>query len=380
MINYRIAEQCDMESIIDFANMVFSMLRVPHNFEEMLPKVYAAPNLQPEIHVIAEEDGRLCGCLGMLVFPLRVAGETLRVGYLGTMAVHPRVRGRGTMGTLMEKQIERGKAMGLDMMVLGGQRQRYARHGFETCGATIGYSISAANVRHAMVQVDANGLSFAPMQREDVSFALSLYEALPVSGARTAENFLACVQSYREKPYTVTKQGEPVGYLVTSQDGQRITELVMKDDMWILSAIKGYMQEMGMRSLRVDAALHDETLNGLLAPLCEAYTVSPNCMLRMLNPERVIAAYMNLKAGIEPLADGRLVLSCGEAGTVEINVADGEIAVCSTDVPAELALSDQQAAMLLFGYNRFGVPADIRGRAPESWFPLPLRIPEPDSF
>lgn len=380
MINYRLAEKRDMESIIDFANMVFSMLRVPHNFEEMLPKVYAAPNLQPEIHIVAEEDGRLCGCLGMLVYPLRVAGETLRIGYMGTMAVHPRVRGRGTMGTLMEKQIERGKELGLDMLVLGGQRQRYARHGYETCGATIGYSISAANVRHAMTQVDTNGLCFAPMQQEDVSFALSLYEALPVSGARTAGNFLACVQSYREKPYMITKQGEPAGYLVTSQDGQRITELVMKDEMWILPAIKGYMEEKGMRSLRVDAAPYDAKLNGLLAALCEAYTVSPNCMLRLLNPERVIAAYMKLRAGIEPLEDGRLVLSCGELGKVEIAVADGEVAVCGTDAQPELELSDQQAAMLLFGYNRFGVPVDIRGKTPKSWFPLPLHIPEPDSF
>ena len=77
MINYRLAEPQDMDGIIDFANMVFSMLRVPHDFAQLLPKVYAEPHLQADIHLLAEEEGRLCGCLGMLVYPLRVAGETL---------------------------------------------------------------------------------------------------------------------------------------------------------------------------------------------------------------------------------------------------------------------------------------------------------------
>ena len=376
-MEYRVAQAKDLDGIIDFANMVFSMLRIPHNFEEILPKVYAAPHLKADIHVIAEEEGRLCGCLGMLVFPLRVAGETLQVGYLGTMSVHPRVRGRGTMGTLMEKQIERGKAMGLDMMVLGGQRQRYARHGFETCGATFGYSISAANVRHAMADVDASGIGFAPMQAQDVPYALGMYDRQAVAGARTQENFLDAVRSYGEKPYIVTGNGAPIGYLVTDKDGQRISEIVMEESGMLLPAIKGYMTGRGIRSLRVDAAPHDTALNRLLAPLCEGYAIGANCMLRMLRPERVIKAYMKLKAGMEPLADGRLTLACGEAGTVEMAVHHGEIAVERTDAPADACLADGQAAMLLFGYNRFAAP---KVAAPGNWFPLPFAIAEPDSF
>ena len=380
MMNYRCAGPQDMDKIIDFANMVFSMLRVPHNFEEMLPKVYAAPNLQPEIHIVAEEEGRLCGCLGMLVYPLRVAGETLRIGYMGTMAVHPRVRGRGTMGTLMEKQIERGKEKDLDVLLLGGQRQRYARHGYETVGATYNYSISAANVRHAMVQEDAEGVAFTPMTQADVPFALSLYDAQLVAGARTEENFLDAVKSYREKPYAVAKNGEAIGYLVTSQDGAYITEIRMKDASLILPAIKGYMAQQGLRLVQVAAAPYDTVLNELLAPLCEGFTISANCMLRLLHPEKVIGAYMKLKAALAPMEDGRLVLGCGEAGTVEIVVSGGETSVRRTEEAPQLALTDQQAAMLLFGFNRFALSAQMRNAAPGSWFPLPLHIPEPDSF
>ena len=373
MINYRLEKPQDMDGIIDFANMVFSMLRVPHDFAQLLPKAYAEPHLQADIHLLAEEEGRLCGCLGMLVYPLRV-------GYLGTMAVHPRARGRGTMGALVDMQVERGRAMGLDMLLLGGQRQRYGRHGFEACGTTIGYTVTAANVRHAMAETDAQGIRFAPMQPEDVPFAYALYDSQPVAGARTEENFLAVVQSYRERPLAVTRQGDALGYLVTSQDGQRVTEIVMKDSALILPALKAYMQDSGIGTLHVDAAPQDGALNGLLAPLCEHFAISPNCMLRMLKPERVIRAYMKLKAAAQPLADGRLTLSCGEAGAVDIAVSGGEITVRGTDAQSELALSDREAALLLFGCNRFAVPQAVRARAPEGWFPLPFCIPEPDSF
>ena len=112
-MHYRLANGRDMDALIDFIDMVFSMVRVPHDFEAILPKVYGPGRRRPEIHVIAEDDeGRLCGCLGMMTYPLRVAGRTLRVGYLGSMAVHPRARGQGVMGELLRRQIARAQRGG----------------------------------------------------------------------------------------------------------------------------------------------------------------------------------------------------------------------------------------------------------------------------
>ena len=381
MMEYRVAGAKDLDSIIDFANMVFSMVRVPHNFETLLPKVYAAPNLKADIHMIAEEDGRLCGCLGMLDYPLRVAGRPLRIGYLGTMSVHPRVRGRGTMGALVKKQVERAQEMGLDLLALGGQRQRYGTHGFESCGTTYAYSLTAANVRHTMGDVDTAGLAFAPMQAEDVPFALALYDAQAVAGARTQADFLAVVSSYSGVPYVVTIDGERAGYLIAMQDGQRITELVMREEALVYAALKGFMAHKALRALRVETAPHDVALNRLLAAVCEGYTQSNNCMVRVLNPQRVIAAYMALKQTIKPLADGRFAFVCGSAGAVEIAVSCGKIAVQRIDETQDmLRLDERQSSALLFGSNPFAVPEAVQAAVPAGWFPLPFAIPEADGF
>ncbi|MBP3646842.1 MAG: GNAT family N-acetyltransferase [Clostridia bacterium] len=380
MINYRQAELRDMESIIDLANMVFSMLRVPHNFSQMLPKVYAAPNLQPQIHVIAEEEGRLVGCLGMLVFPLRMANETLRVGYLGTMAVHPRVRGRGTMGELMEKQIKRGKELGLDMLVLGGQRQRYARHGFETCGANYVYSISKANVRHAYSDVSSEGVTFRLMQPSDASTAYALYDRQRVAGAREIMNFVDVLKSYGRAGWIIELNGEIVGYLCASSDLQTITELVLDNAELLPGIIKGWSEKTGGKLLHIHAAPHDVHLNERLAPVCEGYSLTPNCMIRVLNPKNVIKAYLELKNTYVALQPGVRIISWEGMGVYRIEIEqNGGIDVNECGEKADVVLTDRQAHQIMFDYNPY-TSRQKRKELDNNWFPLPFHISEPDSF
>ena len=380
MVNYRMARPEDMDGVIDFINMIFSMLRVPHNFETMLPKVYGRDFRLADIHVIAEdEEGRLSGCLGMYEFPLRVGDTTLRVGYLGSMAVHPRVRGQGTMGTLMQKQIERGFERGLDLMVLGGQRQRYQYSGFETGGTTYLYSISRSNVRHALVGAQDEGLTFAPMTQEDVPAALALYDRQTVAGARREDNFIATLVSYQRQALAVKQDGALVGYISAAADGGHLGEIVMAEESMILPAIKAWMNEKGVRSMHVAAAPHDVVLNNLLAPICEHCAITPNCMIRVLKPETVLTAYMKLKNGYDPLEKGELVLGWEGLGAYLVSVTEAGVSVEKTDAAPQIQLTGIEMHQLLFSHNRFGVPK-VGAAVPRSWFPLPLHIAEPDSF
>lgn len=380
MIHYRLSQSQDMEGLIDHINMVFSMLRVPHNFETMLPKAYSKELRIDDMHVIAEDEiGRLCGCLGMYVFPLRVMDTTLRVGYLGSMAVHPRVRGQGTMGTLMQEQIKRGYELGLDLMVLGGQRQRYQRSGFETGGASYVYSISRANVRHALAETDADGMTFRMMRQGDVPEMIGLYDSQIVAGARREDNFIATLRSYRREAWTILKEDAPVGYISATPDGQTIGEIVLKSPEMILPAIKAWMEEKNAKNLHISAAVYDKTLGELLAPVCEAFSLNPSIMIRVLKPETVLPAYMKLKHTVCPLTAGRIVLGWEGAGAFEFKVSAEEITVRPTDETPQDMLSQIDLHQLLFGFNRFAAPK-TKAAIPENWFPLPVHIPDPDSF
>ena len=381
MINFRIANEQDRDSIIDFINMVFSMLRVPHNFEAMLPKAYSKELGRADIHVIAEEDGRLCGCLGMHVFPMKVGDELLRVGYLGSMSVHPRVRGKGTMGELMRRQLQRGEEMELDMIVLGGQRQRYQYSGFETVGTAYVYNISRSNVRHAFSDVDSEGIAFRSMDNGDIEYCLDLYNRQPVCGARTKENFIAVLNSYRNCAWAIEHCGKLIGYLCAAGDNKHICELVTSDEDAVSAVVKAWITKHELINLRITAAPHDTSLNTLLSRICEGFSITPICMMRILNHQKVLSAYMKLKHQIEPLCFGKAVIEWEGAGCFALSVGEEGIAVrpAEEQICAENRFTNTQALQLFFGCNRFAAPA-ARHEMPGNWFPLPFYIGEPDSF
>ena len=100
-------------------------------------------------------------------------------------------------------------------------------------------------------------------------------------------------------------------------------------------------------------------------------------MMLLLNPERVIRAYLKLKTTLEPVQDGTLVLKLADHPALAIRVQGGEVSVTPTDATPDLALSMEEGVHLLFARNRFYAP---EVSTPAGWFPLPMSVAVPDTF
>lgn len=60
MTEYRLAKPEEWEDCIELANYVFSMAHRPHDFEQLIPRVYQAGPEMARIHRVAvAENGRL---------------------------------------------------------------------------------------------------------------------------------------------------------------------------------------------------------------------------------------------------------------------------------------------------------------------------------
>lgn len=383
MIEYRFALPEDLPQITDFINMVFSMHVRPHDFEVLLPKVYDPRYNKSRIHAIALEGNRIIGCVGVYDFPIRVADETLKIGYLGSVSVHQKFRKQGIMKKLMQMQIERARLEGMDLLALGGQRQRYEYYGFTPCGCTCSYTVTARNIRHAMADVDASEYSFRKLAADDpaIERLFDLYDQQTVSGARTLENFYATLCSYHNLPWVILRKDEPAGYLIASENEEKIVELVMDEPSAFRAIVKGFLQEQKKSGVEILAAPFDLALNRSLAPVCEKYgaIVSNNRMMRCMNPERVIGAFMKLKQTCCQLSDGVLCLGIADMATIRIEVRNGCVIIEKTGEQPDLTLSLMEAEQLIFNYNRYAV-AELPLRVHRDWFPLPFYIPEPDTF
>ena len=378
MTEYRFATTQDLPKVIDFIDLVFSQSSRPHDFAALIPKVYGDGHDYSHIHAIALEDGEIRGCVAVLPVDMTVAGQQLRMGYLGSVSVHRLSRGAGHMKKLMQMQLEKAQAGGLDMIVLGGQRQRYGYFGFSPAGGAYEYSITHANVRHALKDVDASGFVFEPLEPgEGSEYAYALYQQQPVCGSRTADNFAELALTFDSKGWLILHNGQKAGYLISSVDGKGIREIVLEQPELLPAVIKAWMTEKQLRGIHVAAAPYDKQLNRTLAAFAEYYSLGQDGYLNCLNYASTIRCWMTLKNSVSPLSEG--VVRLNIAGkTVEIKVADGMVSVEDTDAAADLSLTADEANQLIFGFNRFYAP-EVSG-IPADWFPLPLFIPRMETF
>ena len=153
MTEYRIARAEEEARLVDFINMVFSMAHCPHDFKTLEPKMYGAPGFAQH-HFVAVENGLIRGVVGLMPMTLRVGEKRLKLGYIGSVSAHPYDKGAGHMKHCMALALDAARERGYDLLVLGGQRQRYQYFGFEQGGMSLRFAVNQRNIRHALGHID----------------------------------------------------------------------------------------------------------------------------------------------------------------------------------------------------------------------------------
>lgn len=382
MIEYRFARPEEEADILDFINLVFSQNARPHDFEKLLPKVYAHPGFS-QYHAVAVENGRIKGTVAMLPLEIRVKGtETpLRAGYIGSVSVHPKARGEGHMIALMQMQIEEARRRDYDFLSLGGQRQRYGYFGFEKCGVGVRFHVNASNVRHALKDASNDDYSFVPVN-EPNSSALNaiarLHESKPLSCVRSRELLGDILHTFNGEPYLILGNicGEPCGYLV-AMDGD-ITELALADGAEdVRAVIKCWME--GRKKSAVYISGYDQDMIRALQAFSESYTLSDSQMIRVFHWQRVLDAGLRLAVQTgKSLPEGEITVEIENAGCYTLANRKGEASV-RQDTGAEpvCRMTQQQAAHGFFSSLSALYPPES---ALKGWMPLPLDIPVTDQF
>ncbi|MBE5791871.1 MAG: GNAT family N-acetyltransferase [Clostridiales bacterium] len=149
MIEYRYASDEHRRDVIDFINYVFSQAACPHDFKTLIPKVYADGRGYADIHAIVLEDNYVRGVVAQLPNEFTYGGRKLKTGYIGSVSTYKYSRGSGYMIKLMEMQAENAVKQGIDVMLLGGQRQRYEYYGYSPIGGQYRYDFVHANIHTA---------------------------------------------------------------------------------------------------------------------------------------------------------------------------------------------------------------------------------------
>ncbi|MCL1951879.1 MAG: GNAT family N-acetyltransferase, partial [Oscillospiraceae bacterium] len=174
------------------------------DFLTLLPKLYKREYRPWENNHCVWEDGALKAAVGLYVNEVEIAGQPLRVGGIGNVAVARGSRRKGYMKLAMDAAMDAMRAAGCDFAELGGQRQRYQFWGFERGGLAVNASFSAKNLRHAFGENPLDPLWHAEELKPEDGAAIAqvqaLIEAMPIHYKHAPAAFYDCLCSWHELP------------------------------------------------------------------------------------------------------------------------------------------------------------------------------------
>lgn len=373
-VTYTVAQPGDQAALVDFANYVFSQAHRPHDFKRLLPKVYGDHVCTTEIatHYIARQDGSLRAMAAMLPLRMHVLSDVLRLGFVGTVCVHPYARGEGHMKRLMGDLLNNARTQDLDLLVLGGQRQRYGYFGFQPGGTALRYTVTATNLRHAVADAGASEVDLSPLESEDASalaFVQSLCQAQPLFVERPKERLADILRSWESDCLLIRRGSQMIGYVCGA-----VQELGLTDESALPLVLKALLAKKGLREVTLSVAPFEAQRIRALRLLCERASLETVEMINVLNWPRVLSALLALKASFMRLEDGCAALSI-DGETLVLRVKDGVPSVSREAASPELSLSHAAATQLLFGPE-----SAVCGHPLHNWLPLPFFIRAADGF
>ncbi|PWV95900.1 acetyltransferase (GNAT) family protein [Paenibacillus cellulosilyticus] len=373
MAEYRSARPEERNEYIDLANYAFGA-----DFETLLPKVYGKGIDSSSLQMVAvDEQGRMRALVAVLPERLNVCDHKLQTGYLGTVSVHPRARGEGHMKVLMNSWLERLSEEAYDMIVLAGQRQRYEYFGFTLGGARVKHTVTQDNIRHALKDTNAEGISFCPLFEAEGAVALAqrLNTSRLAHVERAAQILPQIMKTFNLNPLGVLEAGRLIGYLLVNKEGNEISELALEHPDQIVRTIKAYMANQEVWRVTVNSPDYDKALNAQLGELAEECVIETSDMYNILDFANVVEAYLTLKHRSTGLVAGEFS-AVMDGQPVTARVDEHGVTVERTAKPDAVTLSKQQAQkLLLTQHSRY-----MEVGAPAGWFPLPLFWYKTDKF
>ena len=365
------------DQLLELLNYTFgNKYKRPMDFIATQPKMWVRDDEHMGCHIGAFDDGRLCAVVG--VYPLHtvIDGTPFLFATTGNVATHPDYEGRGLFNTLFTEAVRRVEQMDVDVSRLGGARQRYGRFGYEGCGTEIIFSFEEKN-RIRCFGNAGEDLSFSPIGEADteaLAFCRELRMRETIYVERSPKNnyrdVYLSLRSKQNRPFLVSRNGMPVGYLTATESKKELGELGAPDTQTLRDIICGWQRLCG-QTVTFSLPPYQTEAVRLFCKTAESFRTTYPTRFRIRNWQKLTDVLLRLAAKTRPLLDGQFILGIEGYGNIRLTVRDGNTSCEKSDEDADLTLDALAAARLLFGPCPPETVADLPP-VPGSWLPLPL--------
>ncbi len=361
---------------IDLINLVFSQAHMPHDFEAILPKLYdGSAEVCAQHTVVMRDDGKLVSSIGNFPIPMYIGDTPINCYGIGGVATHIKETGMSHMKAIMTEIDTFYKENNVALSILGGERKRYGRYGFEKAGTSLNYRLTKKNMRDINAMTNNVSLTFAEVTADDadaLAFIAKLYDAQPYRFVRPAQKQYAILRTWGAVPYVAkSADGAYAGYMVIGS--RHISEIYAVDVTHMAAMIASWIAMHG----EVDVTLPPWRMDYIrcIGRFAEGWEASTSYNWRIIDWERVIGALLKLKATMVSLPDGEVRIGIEGYGTLHMSVHGSDVRCAKTDDTPQITMDPLTATRLLCDCVSpayvVDLPAEVESLL-RAWCPLPL--------
>ena len=368
---------CHFDQLLNLLNNVFGRkYGRKMDFEREQPKVWVRDEEHMQRHLGVFDGEKLCAVIGIYPLHINIGTEKCVFYTTGNIATAPECEGKGYMTFLLNETMNELERINADAARLGGDRARYGRYGYEGSGIVYHFQLSENNRKKLFSDCNSD-LTFEKINRTDtelLKFCLELNHQRRVYVDRSTEDglrdvFLAmCSKSCT--PYIALSDGKPVGYVSVTDDIKNIYEFAAIDLNSMQDMLCSWQKHCGQAIFFSLPPFMPKEIS-LFIDKCEEYSIRFPSRFKIINWQKVVNAFMKLKAEYDTLPDGELVLGIEGYGNIRLFVENANAGCEKTDREAEVILSAAKATQLLFGPVNPAIVGDTPVFA-RALFPLPL--------
>ena len=378
MVIYRKAIPDDFPNILNFINMVFSMSHCPHDFRQLLPKLYEKGQEEKSIHYLALENEEIKACVCVLPITLCCENKTITCATVGSVSVHPYSRGKGYMRKLMHIAIEDMKKSNISMSTLSGLRNRYQYYGYEKGGFVFQYCFTPDNFRHCREKFPKRKITLCQIQDTEnplLTEIQAIQENQILFAKKNPSDFLAIMKSWNAKLYGILENQMCKGYVALQ--GNQILEMRLTDKALLFASLEECLKESGSKELFLRILPYDTYLLKECTQLFESFTIALDDNYMIFDYPKVLDFFLNVKSKYTSLNSGSWDFTIKGHGTFQIQVDNGVPSVTQLkdlEGKSSVNFSSFESILALFAPNcSMGL---LETKLPENcnWFPLPLAL------
>ncbi|MDF2819577.1 MAG: acetyltransferase, family [Clostridiales bacterium] len=366
------------DEFIDFINYVFNMDGQVSDFYRLLPKLYKREYHPCEYNYLALENDRIKAAVGSFPGEVIVCGNRLTYQGIGNVAVNPYSRSKGYMKELMNQAIEDMLVKNVDFSVLGGNRQRYSYFSYEKVGRKFSFWMDESNIKHEFGENKKTKFTFILVEENSKEILKAISELQinqSIYYTRDDKKLYDILKNWTSVDiYGIYEGNEFSGYLL-SYDKNKVKEIILQKQEDLAEVVADFIKTIVKGGISIEIPDYQRYFVNVLSSFAERVSINDRANFAVFNYDRVIEAFLCLKAQTDILANGEITLTINGKKRKEkllVSVKDNKVSVTPCDHDTDYEYTHKEAMSVLFeNYSplRCNLPLEV-----QSWLPLPIYI------